>query len=175
MPAVRLARFALAVRVPGAVDPEAVRISHPAVLPALQFIVPPPVLVMLTVWAEGFAPPCTPVKLRLVGLRPIVETGGEGVCARMPATSGRCVSFRGVLELEDDPDGATAEIGPADDRGARFAEAEGRGDWEDGTTVGTVTLPIAGADRAVVLDFVEVAAEDAPGIGAVRLLTEFVV
>jgi len=93
----------------------------------------------------------------------------------MPATSGRCVSFRGVLELEDDPDGATAEIGPADDRGARFAEAEGRGDWEDGTTVGTVTLPIAGADRAVVLDFVEVAAEDAPGIGAVRLLTEFVV
>ena len=161
--------------VPGAVGPEAVRINHPALLPALQFIVPPPVLVMLTVWAEGFAPPCTPVKLRLVGLRPIVETGGEGVCARMPATSGRCVSFRGVLELEDDPDGATAEIGPADDRGARFAEAEGRGDWEDGTTVGTVTLPIAGADRAVVLDFVEVAAEDAPGIGAVPLPAELAI
>ena len=166
------------MRVPGAVDPEAVRISHPALLPALQLIVPPPVFVMLTVWAEGFVPPCVPVKLRLDALRPIVGEGGggAGVCERIPATSGRCVSFRGVLELEDDPDGATAEIGPADDRGARFAEAEGRADGEDGPGVGTVTLPIAVADWAVVLDFVEVAdSECPPGIGAVRLLTEFVV
>ena len=65
VPAVTPARFTVAVRVPGAVDPEAVRISHPALLPAPQLMVPPPVLVTLSVWAEGFAPPCTPLNVRL--------------------------------------------------------------------------------------------------------------
>lgn len=107
----RLARLTLAVRVPGAVDPEAVRVSHPALLPALQLIVPPPVLVMFTVWAEGFAPPCTALNVRLARLRPMTGEAGK---ARMLATSGRCVSLRGMLDPEDDPVAATPESWPAD-------------------------------------------------------------
>jgi len=64
-----------------------------------QFRVPTPVLVMLRVCVAGFAPPWTPVKLKLVGLRPMVgEEGGGGVGGkRMACTSGRWVSLRGGL------------------------------------------------------------------------------
>jgi hypothetical protein len=49
---------------------------------ALQLKVPPPVLLMVTVCAEGLLPPCWAVKDRLVGLIPIAgltgTTGAEG-------------------------------------------------------------------------------------------------
>jgi hypothetical protein len=45
-----------------------------AFTPALQLNEPPPVLLILKVWAEGLAPPWVAVKEKLVGLAPI--TGG---------------------------------------------------------------------------------------------------
>jgi hypothetical protein len=49
---------------------------------ALQFKVPPPVLLMVTVCAKGLLPPCWAEKDRLVGLAPIAglteTTGAEG-------------------------------------------------------------------------------------------------
>ena len=48
---------------------------------ALQLKVPPPVLLILSVWAVGLPPPCWAVKDRLVGLVPIAgltETRGAG-------------------------------------------------------------------------------------------------
>ena len=49
---------------------------------ALQLKVPPPVLLILRVWAMGLPPPCWAVKDRLVGLVPIAgltETSGAEV------------------------------------------------------------------------------------------------
>ena len=99
--------FTPTVAEPGAVPEAGLKLSHVALSLTDQLRVPPPVLVTLTIWAEGFAPPCTPVKPRLVGLRPIVGDGGggdddgggggEAVCVggeRMASTSGRWVSFR---------------------------------------------------------------------------------
>ena len=49
---------------------------------ALQLKVPPPVLLMVKVWAVGLPPPCWAVKDRLVGIVPIAglteTTGAEG-------------------------------------------------------------------------------------------------
>jgi len=89
---VRLARLTLAATVPGAVEPEfGLKLSHVALSLTDQLRVPPPVLVTLTVWAEGFAPPCTPTKLRLVGLRPIV--GGTGAAVTVKLTGTVCGVF----------------------------------------------------------------------------------
>ena len=57
---------------PGAVPEAGLRLSQAPLSPTVQLSVPPPVLVMLTVLAAGFVPPCVPVNDRLVGLRPIV-------------------------------------------------------------------------------------------------------
>ena len=64
-------------------EPEAGdRVNHAALSLADQVSVPPPVLLMLSVWAAGLAPPCWAVKERLVGLAPIAGlteiTGAEG-------------------------------------------------------------------------------------------------
>lgn len=63
--------------------PEAgLRDNHPVPSLALQLNVPPPVLLMLRVWAAGLVPPCWAVKDKLVGLAPIAGltrfTGAEG-------------------------------------------------------------------------------------------------
>jgi hypothetical protein len=42
---------------------------------AVQLKVPPPVLVMLNVWAAGFALPSTDVNVRLAGLWLVVGVG----------------------------------------------------------------------------------------------------
>ena len=70
-------------------EPEAGdRVNHAALSLADQVRVPPPVLVMLSVWAAGLVPPCWAVKERLVGLAPIAgltesigAEGGEVNCA----------------------------------------------------------------------------------------------
>jgi hypothetical protein len=46
--------------------------------------VPPPVLLILSVWFAGLLPPCCAVKERLVGLRPI--EGGTGAADTVKAT-----------------------------------------------------------------------------------------
>ncbi len=51
---------------------------------ALQLKVPPPVLLMLRVWAAGLLPPCWAVKDRLVGLVPMA--GGTGAAVTVSAT-----------------------------------------------------------------------------------------
>ena len=80
--------FTVAVAEPGALPEAGLRVSQVALSLTLQLKVPPPVLVMLTVWTEGFVPPCTPVKLRLVGLRPMV--GGTGAAVTVKVTGTVC-------------------------------------------------------------------------------------
>ena len=63
-------------------EPEAgERVNHGA-LPLADQVNVPPVLLMLSVWAAGLAPPCVAVKVKLVGLAPIAGlteiTGAEG-------------------------------------------------------------------------------------------------
>ena len=53
-------------------------VSHAALSLAVQLKVPPPVLLMLTVWAAGLLPPCWAVKEKLVGLAPIAGGTGAG-------------------------------------------------------------------------------------------------
>ena len=49
--------------------PEAgLSVNQAALSLALQLKVPPPVLLMLTVWVAGLAPPCVAVKAKLAGL-----------------------------------------------------------------------------------------------------------
>jgi hypothetical protein len=59
------------VVVEGAVPDVGLTLSHVALSLAVQFSVPPPVLVMFKDWFAGLAPPAA-VKLKLVGLTPIV-------------------------------------------------------------------------------------------------------
>src|SRR5438034_8849037 len=61
------------------VVPEAgLRLSHDALSLAFQLNIPPPALVMLNVWAAGFAPPSAPVNVKLPGSEPLVGGGGVG-------------------------------------------------------------------------------------------------
>ena len=53
---------------------------------ALQLSVPPPVLLMVTVWVVGLAPPCWAVKDRLVGLAPIAGGTGEALTVKVTGT-----------------------------------------------------------------------------------------
>ena len=72
----------LAVTAPLPVPEAGLRDNHAALSLALQLKVPPPVLLMVKVWAAGLPPPCWAVKDRLFGLAPIAglteTTGGEG-------------------------------------------------------------------------------------------------
>ena len=71
------------------VVPEAgLRFSHDALSLAFQLNIPPPALVMLNVWAAGFAPPSGPVNVRVPGSEPLVG-GGDG--SVWPG--GDCLSF----------------------------------------------------------------------------------
>ena len=80
--AVRAPVLTLTVTVPLPVPEAGLTVNHEALSLAVQMRVPPPVLLMLTVWAAGLLPPCWAVKERLVGLAPIVGltgiTGAEG-------------------------------------------------------------------------------------------------
>ncbi len=60
------------VSVDGAVPLAGLTLSQGALSLAVQLSVPPPVLVMLSVWLAGLLPPAVAVKLRLVGLTPMV-------------------------------------------------------------------------------------------------------
>jgi len=53
-------------------------VNHAALSLAVQLKVPPPVFLMLTVWAAGLLPPCWAVKDKLVGLALIVGGAGAG-------------------------------------------------------------------------------------------------
>ena len=74
----------VAVIVPFPVPDDGLTVSQAALPLALQLKVPPPVLLMLTVWAEGLAPPCWAVKDRLVGLAPMA--GGTGAVVTVKVT-----------------------------------------------------------------------------------------
>jgi uncharacterized membrane protein YgcG len=68
----------LAVTTPLSVPEVRLSLNQGALSLAVQLSVPPPWLLMLTVWVAGFAPPCVAVKERLVGLVPMAggATGG---------------------------------------------------------------------------------------------------
>jgi len=62
---------ALNVTAPLPVPADGDTVNHAALSLAVQLKVPPPVLLMLMVWAAGVLPPCWAVKEKLVGLAPI--------------------------------------------------------------------------------------------------------
>ena len=76
VPGVRPAMLTETVTAEGAVPEVGLTLSHVALSVALQFNVPPPVLVMPRDWFAGFAPPAVAVKLKLDGLTPIVGLVG---------------------------------------------------------------------------------------------------
>ena len=59
-------------------------VNHAALSLAVQLKVPPPVLLILTVWAAGLLPPCWAVKDKLVGLAP--RAGGTGAAVTVKVT-----------------------------------------------------------------------------------------
>ena len=82
----------LAVTVPVPVPEAGLRDNHAALSLADQLKVPPPVLLMVKVWAAGLPPPCWAVKYRVIGLTPITglavgvgDEGDEGGATRSPS------------------------------------------------------------------------------------------
>jgi hypothetical protein len=68
------------VTVPLPVPEAELSVSQAAFSLAVQVRVPPPVLLMVRVWAAGLPPPCWAVNVKAVGLTPIAGEGvGDGV------------------------------------------------------------------------------------------------
>lgn len=99
----------MALKVPAASEPmAAVTVIVPFPLPefcesvnqgalslAIHVSVPPPVLLMLSVWAAGFPPPCCAVKDRVVGIAAM--RGGTGASATMNVTGTEVFLAPGAL------------------------------------------------------------------------------
>src|SRR5204863_9379853 len=88
-PAVRLPVTAVSVSVLGAVGLLRLALSQPCPVPyvievARPLSVPPPLFVIPTVWAGGFAPPWVALKVTLARLN--VMTGGGGATTATVAT-----------------------------------------------------------------------------------------
>jgi hypothetical protein len=76
--------------------PEAgLSVNQAALLLADQLSVPPPVLLMLTVWLAGLLPACCAVKEKLVGLAPMA--GGTGAAVTVKETGTVTVVALGAL------------------------------------------------------------------------------
>src|SRR2546423_13589065 len=78
------------------------RLSQLALSEAVQFIVPPPALVTVSVLAAGLDPPAVPLKARLVG--DTERAGGETV----PLLKTTVASAHGGLEPGETPAGGVA-------------------------------------------------------------------
>ena len=77
--------FTLAVTDTGVDEPEVgFTLNQLALSDALQLRLPPPVLVIVTDWLAGLAAPCVAVKLRLVGLTPMLA--GAVVTVKLTGT-----------------------------------------------------------------------------------------
>ena len=74
----------LAAAVPLPVPADGDTVNQAALSLAVQLKVPPPVLLILTVWAAGLLPPCWAVKDKLVGLAP--RAGGTGAAVTVKVT-----------------------------------------------------------------------------------------
>jgi hypothetical protein len=83
VPAVSDPVAALTVSAPGPVPEAGDRTSQAALSLALHVRVPPPVLLMLRVWAAGFPLPCCAVNDRLLGPVPIAGGTGAGVTVKV--------------------------------------------------------------------------------------------
>jgi len=98
------------VTVPASVPDAELSDNQVVLVLALQFKVPPPVLLMLNVCAVGLLPPCCAVKDKLAGLAPIAgltgTTGAEGglsSCANPGISAANLLIDRPpVLPLPDD-------------------------------------------------------------------------
>jgi hypothetical protein len=75
---------AVSVTAPLPVPEAGLSVNQAALSLAVQLKVPPPVLLMLTVWDAGLAPPWVAVKERLVGLAPMA--GGMGAAETVKVT-----------------------------------------------------------------------------------------
>ena len=126
-------------------EPEAgERVNHGALPLANQVNVPPPVLLMLSIWAAGLALPCVAVKERLVGLAPLAglteiigAEGGEVNCANPGISAANLFIDRPpafpLPEVEDLPAPAAASgVVPID---AVPAAADAVVDADDGATL----------------------------------------
>ena len=74
----------LRVTVPLPVPDAGESVNHAALSLAVQLSVPPPVLLMLTVWVAGLMPPWVAAKEKLVGLAPMA--GGTGTVVTVNET-----------------------------------------------------------------------------------------
>ncbi|MCX5728040.1 MAG: hypothetical protein NTZ28_04240 [Nitrospirae bacterium] len=78
LPTVKVPVLTVSATAPFPVPEAGLSLNQAALSLAVQLSVPPPVLLMLTVWVAGLAPPCLAAKERLVGLAPMAggATGG---------------------------------------------------------------------------------------------------
>ena len=78
VPAAKLPLVTVNVTAPFPVPEAGLMVNQGALSLAVQLSVPPPLLLILTVWVTGVAPPCVAAKERLVGLTPMTgcATGG---------------------------------------------------------------------------------------------------
>jgi hypothetical protein len=83
LPAVKVPVVAVSVTAPLPVPEAGLSVNHAALSLALQLKVPPPVLLMVKVWAVGLAP-ARAVKEKLAGLAPMA--GGRGAVVTVNVT-----------------------------------------------------------------------------------------
>ena len=88
---------AVTVRVPLPVPEAGLTVSHVALSVAVQERVPPPVLLMLSVWVAGLLPPCWAVKDKLSGLAPMA--GGTGAAVTVKDTGTETEVAPGALRV----------------------------------------------------------------------------
>ena len=86
VPAAKPARFTLVVTVPLSVPDRGLRVNHAALPLTVHAKVPPPVLVIVNVFAAGFVPPTVPAKPRLVVLSPMAGVEVAAVRVRVTGT-----------------------------------------------------------------------------------------
>ncbi len=86
---------AVTVIVPFPVPEVCESVNQGALSLAVQVRVPPPVLLMFSVWAAGLPPPCCAVKDRVVGLAPML--GGTGAAITVKVTGTEVLLAPGAL------------------------------------------------------------------------------
>lgn len=86
MLAVKVPVVTVSVTAPLPMPEAGLTVSQAALSLADQVSVPPPVLLMVRVWADGLAPPCVAAKEKLAGLAPIAGGIGTAVTVNVTGT-----------------------------------------------------------------------------------------
>jgi len=84
--AVKVPVVTVSVMAPLPVPEAGLTVSQASLSLAVQVSVPPPVLLMVRVWADGLAPPCVAAKEKLAGLALIAGGIGTAVTVNVTGT-----------------------------------------------------------------------------------------